>query len=100
MLEYATYAVASPEACASIIWRTPEKAPEAATAMKVSSSELKKINLIDEVISEPVGGAHRDFDLVSANIKASLVANLAILSKYSMDDLLERRYKRLLDIGA
>ena len=100
MLEYATYSVASPEACASIIWRTPDKAPEAANAMKVCASELKKINVIDEVISEPVGGAHRDFDIVSANIKASLVNNLTILSKYSMDDLLQRRYKRLLDIGA
>ena len=71
-----------------------------AIAMKVCASELKKINVIDEVISEPVGGAHRDFDIVSANIKASLVNNLTILSKYSMDDLLQRRYKRLLDIGA
>ena len=100
MLEYATYSVASPEACASIIWRTPDKAPEAANAMKVCSSELKKINVIDEVISEPVGGAHRDFDIVSASIKTSLIKNLSILSKYSMDDLLQRRYKRLLDIGA
>jgi len=68
--------------------------------MKVCSSELKKINVIDEVISEPVGGAHRDFDIVSASIKTSLIKNLSILSKYSMDDLLQRRYKRLLDIGA
>ena len=62
MLQYATYSVASPEACASIIWRTAEKAPDAAEAMKVSAKELKNLKIIDEIIEEPLGGAHRDYD--------------------------------------
>ena len=63
MLQYATYSVASPEACASIIWRTADKASDAAEAMKVSANELKKLKIIDEIIEEPLGGAHRDYDL-------------------------------------
>ena len=100
MLEYSIYSVASPEACASIIWRSSEKAPDAAEAMKVSSSELKKINIVDEIIQEPLGGAHRDYDLMSENIKGSLIRNLSILNKLSIEDLLERRYKRILSIGS
>ena len=100
MLEYAIYSVASPEACASIIWRDAEKAHEAAKAMKVSSKDLKKINIIDEIITEPLCGAHRDYDLMAENIKSSLIKNLSILNKLSLDDLLDRRYKRILEIGS
>ena len=100
MLEYAIYSVASPEACASIIWREADKAPEAAKAMKVSSKDLKKINIIDEIITEPLGGAHRYYDLMAENIKSSLIKNLSILNKLSLDDLLDRRYKRILEIGS
>jgi len=71
MLEYATYSVASPEACASIIWRSSDEAEKAAESMKVSASELKKINIIDEIIQEPLGGAHRNYDLTSEIIKKS-----------------------------
>ena len=99
MLQYATYSVASPEACASIIWRTADKAPDAAEAMKVSSKELKKLNIIDEIITEPLGGAHRDYDEISLNIKESLIKNLSILNRMSKEELLDRRYKRLLEIG-
>ena len=99
MLEYAIYSVASPEACASIIWRSPEKAPDAAEAMKVSSNELKKIKIVDEIIQEPLGGAHRDYDLISENIKGSLIRNLSILNQMSIEDLLERRYERILSVG-
>ena len=99
MLQYATYSVASPEACASIIWRTADKAPDAAEAMKVSSKELKKLNIIDEIITEPLGGAHRDYDEISLSIKESLIKNLSILNRMSMEELLDRRYKRLLEIG-
>ena len=99
MLEYAIYSVASPEACASIIWREAEKAPDAAKAMKVSSKELKKINIVDEIIQEPLGGAHRDYDLIAQNVKSSLIKNLSILNKISIEDLLERRYKRILSVG-
>ena len=99
MLQYATYSVASPEACASIIWRTAEKAPDAAEAMKVSAKELKKLKIIDQIIEEPLGGAHRDYDLISSRIKDSLIKNLSILNNISMEQLLDRRYKRLVEIG-
>jgi acetyl-CoA carboxylase carboxyl transferase subunit alpha len=99
MLQYATYSVASPEACASIIWRTADKAPDAAEAMKVSANELKKLKIIDEIIEEPLGGAHRDYDLISSSIKDSLIKNLSTLNNMPMEQLLERRYKRLLEIG-
>ena len=99
MLEYATYSVASPEACASIIWRSSDEAEKAAESMKVSASELKKINIIDEIIQEPLGGAHRNYDLTSEIIKKSLVKNLSSLQKLSNEKLIERRYQRLLKIG-
>ena len=99
MLQYATYSVASPEACASIIWRTADKASDAAEAMKVSANELKKLKIIDEIIEEPLGGAHRDYDLISSNIKDSLIKNLSALNSMSMEQLLDRRYKRLVEIG-
>ena len=99
MLQYATYSVASPEACASIIWRTADKASEAAEAMKVSANELKKLKIIDEIIEEPLGGAHRDYDLISSRIKDSLIKNLSALNSMSMEQLLDRRYKRLVEIG-
>ena len=99
MLQYATYSVASPEACASIIWRTAEKAPDAAEAMKVSAKELKNLKIIDEIIEEPLGGAHRDYDLISSRIKDSLIKNLSTLNNMSMEQLLDRRYKRLLEVG-
>ena len=99
MLQYATYSVASPEACASIIWRTAEKAPDAAEAMKVSAKELKKLKIIDEIIEEPLGGAHRDYDLISSRIKDSLIKNLSTLNNISLEQLLDRRYKRLVEVG-
>jgi len=99
MLQYATYSVASPEACASIIWRTADKASDAAEAMKVSANELKKLKIIDEIIEEPLGGAHRDYDQISSSIKDSLIKNLSALNSMSMEQLLDRRYKRLVEIG-
>ena len=100
ILEYATYSVASPEACASIVWRESDKAPEAAEAMKVGATDLKKIGIVDEIILEPIGGAHRDYDAISRSIKSSLITNIAELSKFSLEELLKRRYERLLKIGA
>ena len=99
MLQYATYSVASPEACASIIWRTADKASDAAEAMKVSANELKKLKIIDEIIEEPLGGAHRDYDLISSSIKDSLIKNLSALNTMSIEQLLDRRYKRLVEVG-
>ena len=100
ILEYGTYSVASPEACASIVWRESEKAPEAAEAMKVGAKDLKNIGIVDEIIVEPIGGAQQDYDAVSAKIKSSLLTNIAELSKFSQEELLQRRYQRLLKIGA
>ena len=99
MLQYATYSVASPEACASIIWRTAEKAPDAAEAMKVSAKELKNLKIIDEIIEEPLGGAHRNYDIISSSIKDSLIKNLSTLNNMSLEQLLDRRYKRLIEVG-
>ena len=99
MLQYATYSVASPEACASIIWRTADMASDAAEAMKVSANELKKLKIIDEIIEEPLGGAHRDYNLISSSRKDSLIKNLSALNSMSMEQLLDRRYKRLVEIG-
>jgi len=100
ILEYGTYSVASPEACASIVWRGSDKAPQAAEAMKVGANDLKKIGIVDEIIIEPIGGAHQDYDKISASIKLSLLKNIAELSKFSQEELLQRRYQRLLKIGA
>jgi len=99
MFEYATYSVASPEACSSIVWRSSDYAAEAAEAMKVSAKELIKINVIDEIIKEPSGGAHRDYAAAAANIKSSLIDNLQKIGTIEINDLLERRYQRLITIG-
>ena len=99
MLEYATYSVASPEACSSIVWRTSEHAAEAAEAMKVNAKELIKIRVIDEIINEPSGGAHRNYEAMATSIKSSLIINLQKYSSLNIDDLLDKRYQRLLNIG-
>ena len=99
ILEHATYSVASPEACASIIWRTAEKASDAAEAMKVSAQELIKIKIVDEIIKEPLGGAHRDYKKISESVRSCILKNLGTLLSKPIDDLLEARYKKLLEIG-
>ena len=99
MLEYATYSVASPEACSSIVWRSSENAAEAAEAMKVNAKELIKINVIDEIINEPAGGAHRNYDAAAALFKSSLIKNINKFSSFSSRELIDRRYQRLLNIG-
>ncbi len=99
ILEHATYSVASPEACASIIWRTAERASDAAEAMKVSAQELIKIKIVDEIIKEPLGGAHRDYKEISESVRSCILKNLGILLSKPVDKLLEARYKKLLEIG-
>ena len=99
ILEHATYSVASPEACSSIIWRTAEKAASAAEAMKVSAQELIKIGIVDEIISEPNGGAHRNYSKTARAIKSSILENIAKFKAIDMDKLLEMRYQKLLKIG-
>ncbi|MFL2698088.1 MAG: acetyl-CoA carboxylase carboxyltransferase subunit alpha [Gammaproteobacteria bacterium] len=99
MMEYSTYSVASPEACASIIWRDTSMAPQAAEAMKLNSENLLGLQLIDEIIKEPLGGAHRDPDQAATLLKRSIVNNLENLSNYSSEELLEKRYERLMNYG-
>jgi acetyl-CoA carboxylase carboxyl transferase subunit alpha len=99
MLEYSTYSVISPEGCASILWKSADKAPEAAAAMGITSRRLKELNLIDRIIDEPLGGAHRDVDETISRLKAALLEELAGLDALEPDDLIERRYKRLQGFG-
>jgi acetyl-CoA carboxylase carboxyl transferase subunit alpha len=99
MLQYSTYFVISPEGCANIIWKTSDKAPEAAAAMGVTSSELQKLGIVDATIEEPRGGAHRDMDRAAQSIKAHLIAQLQQVKELSLDELLDRRYQRLMSYG-
>ena len=100
MLEHSTYSVASPEACASIVWRDSTKADLAAEAMKLNAESVYDLGLIDEVIPEPLGGAHRSFDQASSNLYKVLIKNLDDLTSMSIDSLLDRRYKRLMSYGS
>lgn len=99
MLEYSTYSVISPEGCASILWRSADKAADAAAAMGITASRLKQLKLIDEIISEPLGGAHRNLEMACQKIKKSLRTNLERLRDNDLDGLLERRYLRLMSYG-
>ncbi|WP_428772143.1 acetyl-CoA carboxylase carboxyl transferase subunit alpha [Vibrio sp.] len=99
MLQYSTYSVISPEGCASILWRDSDKAPQAAEAMGLVAPRLKELELIDEIIEEPLGGAHRNYVQVAANMKQTLLKQLEDLENFKTEDLLERRYQRLLSYG-
>ena len=99
MLQYSTYSVISPEGCASILWKSAEKAPQAAEAMGVSASQIKELGLINQIVNEPLGGAHRDHDNMAANLKATLKQQLAQLSSLSTEELLAQRYARLMSFG-
>ena len=99
MLENAIYSVISPEGCASILWRDPKKTLEAATAMKLSAKDLLDLNIIDEIIQEPTGGAHRDRDKVLRNIKVSIEKNLIEFADLNGDEILEKRKNKFLSIG-
>ncbi len=99
MLQYSTYSVISPEGCASILWRDSDKAPQAAEAMGLIAPRLKELGLIDEIIEEPLGGAHRDHLQMAENMKATLVRQLAELEQFDNEALLERRYQRLMSYG-
>ena len=100
MMEHATYSVASPEACASIVWRDAEKAAEASEAMKLNAKSILELQLIDEIIKEPLGGAHRNYDQASSNIKNSILNNLDRLNQIPLNDLVEKRYERIIGYGA
>ncbi|PJC86544.1 acetyl-CoA carboxylase carboxyl transferase subunit alpha [Vibrio sp. HA2012] len=99
MLQYSTYAVISPEGCASILWRDSEKAPQAAEAMGLTAPRLKELELIDNVIEEPLGGAHRDPVQMAVSLKAVLLKQLEALGYLDTESMLERRYQRLMNYG-
>jgi len=99
MLQYSTYSVISPEGCASILWKSADKASLAAEAMGITSDRLLGLELIDNIIDEPLGGAHRDFDLMADNVKQTLIKQLDELQALDVDTLLDNRYKRLMSFG-
>ncbi len=99
MLQFSTYSVISPEGCATILWKSAEKATEAAEAMGITASRLLELELIDKVIEEPLGGAHRDMDGMAVSVRQSLLEGLEKLQAIPSDELLERRYQRFMGFG-
>lgn len=100
MLQFSTYSVISPEGCASILWKSAEYASDAAEAMGLTAGRLHELGLVDQVIPEPLGGAHRDHDLTAERLKAALIENLARISAWPEDSLMDKRYARLMSYGA
>lgn len=99
MLQYSTYSVISPEGCASILWKTAEKAPEAAAALGITAERLYKLGLIDRVIEEPLGGAHRDYEALMAKVREVIDDQLRAAQFMPLNDLLTRRFDRIMDYG-
>ncbi|WP_028110810.1 acetyl-CoA carboxylase carboxyl transferase subunit alpha [Ferrimonas futtsuensis] len=99
MLQYSTYSVISPEGCASILWKDAAEAPKAAEAMGITAERLHELKLVDTVISEPRGGAHRDMEVMAASLKDQILSDLGLLNKLDLDTLLEQRYDRLMEYG-
>ena len=99
MMEYSIYSVISPEGCASILWKDAAKAPEAAEALQMTARRLKELGLIDHIVPEPLGGAHRDYDQAAKNLKEAILTQLKTLQAFSSEELLSRRYQRLMDYG-
>ena len=100
MLEHSYYSVISPEGCAAILWRDRAKAPDAAEALKLTANDLMKLGLIDDIVAEPLGGAHHDPAAVAKRIKDAIVRSWKTLDRLSIDELLERRYERFRKVGA
>lgn len=99
MLQYSTYSVISPEGCASILWKSADKAPVAADAMGITAQRLKELKLIDTIVEEPLGGAHRDVPMMAQRLKERLKQDLNALRPLETDQLLEQRYQRLMGYG-
>ena len=99
MMQYSTYSVISPEGCASILWKSPDKAPEAAAAMKITSADLKQLGLVDEIVQEPLGGAHRNCEQAATHLNTSLIRHLDEVSNWTIPELLDKRYERLRSFG-
>ena len=100
MFQYAVYSVISPEGCASILWRTGDKAADAAQAMKMTADDLKSLRIIDRIVKEPVGGAHRDHALAAATLASAIHEELEALSAFSSKELLQQRRAKFLAMGA
>jgi acetyl-CoA carboxylase carboxyl transferase subunit alpha len=100
MLQFGIYSVISPEGCASILWKDAAKASEAARAMGITADKILENNIVDRVIPEPLGGAHRDVDKMAQRLKEVLTAELLALKNISLDDLIEQRYEKFMAIGA
>lgn len=99
MLQYSIYSVISPEGCASILWRSAEKASEAAEAMGITADKLHKLKLIDAIVEEPLGGAHRDVPAMAKRLKAVLLAHLTDIQGLPLEQLMAKRYERLMTVG-
>ena len=99
MLQYSIYSVISPEGCASILWKSADKAADAAEALGVTSTRLKELNLIDDIIEEPLGGAHRDADTMAERLQVRLIEEVEQLSHLPVDQLMATRYERLMSYG-
>ena len=99
MLQYSTYSVISPEGCASILWKSADKASLAAEAMGITAARLKQLKLINHVVPEPLGGAHRSYDEMAALLRKRLLADLSELRRLSTEQLLDERYQRLMSFG-
>jgi acetyl-CoA carboxylase carboxyl transferase subunit alpha len=99
MLEYSTYSVISPEGCASILWKSPDKTQMAAEAMGITSDRIREQGFLDEVVREPLGGGHRNYKAIAANLKEALLRHMNELKQQPMEALLERRYQRIMDFG-
>ena len=99
MLQNSTYSVISPEGCASILWRSPERAPEAAEAMAITSERLKHLALIDRIVEEPIGGAHRDADACARELRRVLLEEVRVLDGMDLPRMLDARYRRLMAVG-
>jgi acetyl-CoA carboxylase carboxyl transferase subunit alpha len=99
MLEYSTYSVISPEGCASILWKSADKSQLAAEAMGITSDRIREQGFLDEVVREPLGGAHRNFKIISLNLKEALLRHLAELQHQDIDKILQNRYERIMSFG-
>jgi acetyl-CoA carboxylase carboxyl transferase subunit alpha len=99
MLEYSTYSVISPEGCASILWKSADKSQLAAEAMGITSDRIREQGFLDEVVREPVGGGHRNFKVIALNLKETLLRHMNDLMQQPIDQLLEKRYQRIMDFG-
>ena len=99
MLEYSTYSVISPEGCASILWKSADKSQLAAEAMGITSDRIREQGFLDEVVREPLGGAHRNFKIISLNLKEALLRHLAELQHQDIDKVLQNRYERIMSFG-